>query len=285
MVVRVGLVELQHGELGIVLRAYAFVAEVAVDLVDPVEAADDEALEVKLRGDAQKKILVERVVMRLEGPRRRAACDLLHHRRFHFKISALIEELPQRLQGFGALDEDFAAFEIREQVHVALAVAQLHVREAVELLRQRQHGLGEEGEPLDVHRQLAGAGAEQVAGDADVVAHVEELVEREALFADRVEADINLQPLALLLERGKAGLALGADGHDAPGNGHGCAIGLEILGLRLAPLRAHLGYGVRGRKLVGIRRLAQLLNFYQFGLAQIEKTALKLRIELHVSFF
>ena len=39
VVVRVGLVELQHGELGIVLGGDALVAEVAVDLVDAVEAA------------------------------------------------------------------------------------------------------------------------------------------------------------------------------------------------------------------------------------------------------
>ena len=42
---RVGLVELEHRELGIVLRRDALVAEVAVDLVDPRHAADDEALQ------------------------------------------------------------------------------------------------------------------------------------------------------------------------------------------------------------------------------------------------
>ncbi len=44
VVVGVGLVELEHGELGVVPGADAFVAEVAVDLVDAVEASDDEAL-------------------------------------------------------------------------------------------------------------------------------------------------------------------------------------------------------------------------------------------------
>jgi hypothetical protein len=67
VVVRVGLVELEHGELGVVLGADAFVAEVAVDLVDAVEAADDQALEVELGRDAQEEIEIERVVVRLEG--------------------------------------------------------------------------------------------------------------------------------------------------------------------------------------------------------------------------
>jgi hypothetical protein len=67
VIVGIGLVELQHGELGIVLRAHALVAEVAVDLVDAVQAADDQALQIELRRDAQKQIQVERVVVRLKG--------------------------------------------------------------------------------------------------------------------------------------------------------------------------------------------------------------------------
>jgi hypothetical protein len=39
-VVRVGLVELQHRELGIVPGGQPLVAEVAVDLIDALEAAD-----------------------------------------------------------------------------------------------------------------------------------------------------------------------------------------------------------------------------------------------------
>jgi hypothetical protein len=48
-VVRVGLVELHHGEFGVVARAEALVAEVAVDLEHLLEAADHQALEVQLR--------------------------------------------------------------------------------------------------------------------------------------------------------------------------------------------------------------------------------------------
>ena len=61
---------------------------------------------------------------------------------------------------------------------------------------------------FDVDAEFAGAGAEEIAGDADVVAEVEQLVEREALFADGVEADVDLQPLAALLEVREAGFAL-----------------------------------------------------------------------------
>ena len=202
--------------------------------------------------------------MGLEGPRRRAAGDLLHHRRFHFQIAALVKEVAQGLEHLGALDEDFAAFEVGEQVDIALAVAQLHVGQAVKLLRQRQHGLGEKGQPLDMDRQLAGAGAEKVAGGADVVAQVEEFVERKALLAHRVQADVDLQALAALLQRGEAGLALRADGHDAarprqPSRGR-----LPELSAVASPHSARTsGMGtalVRGREPVGIGGLAQLFD-------------------------
>ena len=58
-----------------------------------------------------------------------------------------------------------------------------------------------------------------MAGDADVVAEVEEFVEGEGGFADVVLADVELEALAALLELREAGFALDADGHDAAGDG------------------------------------------------------------------
>ncbi len=115
----------------------------------------------------------------------------------------------------------------------------------MKLLRQRQHGLGEEGQAVHVDGKFAGAGAEEIARDADVVAQVEQLVEREALLAHRVQADVDLQPLAALLDGGEARFALLADGHDAPGNGHRYAAGFQSLGRRFTPLGAHLRDGDR----------------------------------------
>ena len=50
---RVGLVELEHRELGVVLARQPLVAEVAADLVDAIEAADHQPLEVQLGRDPQ----------------------------------------------------------------------------------------------------------------------------------------------------------------------------------------------------------------------------------------
>ena len=77
LVVGVGLVPLEHRELGVVLVGDALVAEVLAELVDAVDAADDEALEVELGRDPQVEVAVERVVVGGEraapGRRRRAA--------------------------------------------------------------------------------------------------------------------------------------------------------------------------------------------------------------------
>ena len=92
-VVGVRLIQLEHRELGVVPGRHALVAEVAVDLVDALEAADHQPLQVQLRRDAQVHVDVERVVMRHERPRRGAARDRLHHRRLDLDEVERVEEV------------------------------------------------------------------------------------------------------------------------------------------------------------------------------------------------
>src|SRR5690606_26307178 len=81
----VGLVQLEHGELGVVPGGHALVAEVAVDLVHPLQAADHQAPEVAHGCDAQVKVYVSRVVVRDGAPGRGAAGDVTQHRRLDLK--------------------------------------------------------------------------------------------------------------------------------------------------------------------------------------------------------
>jgi hypothetical protein len=172
VVIPVRLVELEHRELGIVARGNALVAEVAVDLEHLLEAADDEALEVELRRDAQVELHVERVVVRRERPRRRATRNGMHHRRLDLEIAARHEELADRLHDLRALDEHVARRRIGDQVDVALAVLLLGVGEAVELLGQRTQRLREQAHRVAPHRKLAGLRLEERAGRAHDVAQV-----------------------------------------------------------------------------------------------------------------
>ena len=92
LIVGVCLVELQHGEFRIVLCGDALIAKVSVDFIHTIEAADDQALQIKLRRNAEIQVEIEGVVMRPERPRDRSARNGLHHRCFDFDISARIEK-------------------------------------------------------------------------------------------------------------------------------------------------------------------------------------------------
>src|SRR5205085_11380255 len=78
--VHVGAVEFEHGEFGIPAIADAFVAEVAVEFINLLEAADEQTLQIQLRRDARVELDVERVVMRLKRLRGCARCDGREHR-------------------------------------------------------------------------------------------------------------------------------------------------------------------------------------------------------------
>ena len=146
LVIAVGLVGFEHGELGVVLAREAFVAEVAADLEHLVHAADQQALEVKLQRDAQIEIAAERVVIGLERLRRRAAGNRLHHRRLDLHEAAVVEELADLADDLAALEEDFLHLRVGHQIEVALAVADLGVGQPVPLLRRRTQRLGQDDE-------------------------------------------------------------------------------------------------------------------------------------------
>ena len=99
----IGLVELEHGELGIPAPAQSLVAKVAIDLVDPIKPPNGQALQVELGRDAQKKIHIQCVVMSLKRLRDCATSNGLHHRRFDFDEPMLVEIAPERLHQLAAL--------------------------------------------------------------------------------------------------------------------------------------------------------------------------------------
>ena len=89
-------------------RIDAFIAEIAIDLVDAIEPAHHEPLQIKLRRNAQVQIHVESVVVRHERPRRRSAQNRMHHRRFHFHVAAFVEKTPNFPDDLRARDENFS---------------------------------------------------------------------------------------------------------------------------------------------------------------------------------
>src|SRR6201999_2572812 len=98
-------IEFQDRELGVVGAVHAFVAEVAAEFIDPVEAADDETLQVEFVGNPQVKRYVEGVVVGDKGPGGGAAGDGLQYRGIDFQRAAFIEELADRVDHAGASHE------------------------------------------------------------------------------------------------------------------------------------------------------------------------------------
>jgi len=226
-----------------VLGRHALVAEVAIDLVDPLEAADDETLEIELRCDAQVQIHVERVVVRLEGPRNGAAGNRLHHRRLDLQKAPRVEEGAQPLDQPCAQQEDLAGLGVDDEVDVALAIPGLDVLEAVPLLRKRTQRFGEERERLHGQRELTRPRAEHAAGDADEIADVQ-IAERCEVVAQLVGAGVQLDAARAVHEMRECRLAVITHGDEPPGEAHGTE-GLQLGVARLVQPRGELTGPVR----------------------------------------
>ena len=230
VVVLVGHVDFHGGELGVVGAVHTLVAEVAAELIHSGEATHDEALEVELVGDAEVEVDVERVVVGDEGACSGAAGDALQHGGVHLEVALLVEVGTHLVHYLGTLHEDVAHLRVDDEVDVALAVAQLGVAEgvvdhAVLLLDDGQgaQALAEDGEALHMDGGLAHLGDEDVAGDADDVADVEQAFEDgvvEGLVvagAYLVALDVELYAAGVVLQLDEAGGAHDAAAHDAAG--------------------------------------------------------------------
>src|SRR3569623_183048 len=230
MVVRIGLVKFEHGELGIVARRQPFVAEVAIDLIYLLESANHEALQVQLGRDAQEQLHVERVV---EGDERLgggAAGNHLHHRRLDFEKAARIKKTADVIDHGGARLKGLAGDLVHDEIDVALAVALLGIGQAMPFVGQRPQRLGEQAQRVDLHRQLAGLGAEQHAFGADDVADVPAFELFVATFGQGIALDEQLDAARHVEQLREAGLAHEALRHHAPRHLHAQRMRLEMRG-------------------------------------------------------
>ena len=211
------------------LRRNPLVPEVAVDLEHLLEPADRQPLQIQLGRDPQVEIHVERVVMRDERPRERAAGDRLHHRRLDLEVAARGHELADRRDDAAARLEDAARVGIDDEIEIALPVADLDVGQAVPLLRQRQQALRQEVQPRRPDRELVGLRAEQPALDADPVAEIEQLEDLEIERRQRVLPDVDLDLRAAVGQHEEVRLAERADRENAAARDGLDALGLELV--------------------------------------------------------
>ena len=114
-----------------------------------------------------------------------------------------------------------------------------------------------------MNAEFARARAEQISADSDMIAQVKQLPKFVSRIADRIFLDVDLQPLAVLLQVREAGLAHQPDCHDASRNPHGHARRFQFLRRLPAVLGQNLRHGVAVVKLARIRRMPESLNLLQ----------------------
>ena len=208
-------VELHHRELGVVTDGDAFVAEVAVDFEDALEAAHDEALQIEFRRDAQVHVHVERIVVRDERLGVGAARNRVEHRRLDLEEAVREHEAADRGDGLGADEEAVAGVLVHDEVDVALAVAHFGVDETLVLVGQRTDVLRHEAKLMGTDGEFAGLRAEERALDGDDVAEVERLPGGIGFFADVALRDEVLHVAREVADGREARLAHDALGHHA----------------------------------------------------------------------
>ena len=218
VVIGVRLIQLDRRELGVMLRVHALVAEDAAHLVDAVHAADDQALQIELSLDAQHHIHVERVVVREERTRRRADLKRRQNRCIDLEEALAVEVAAQLTQNLTALFEGVLHLGVHDQVHIALAVAHVRVRQAMVLLGQHLQALREQRDRSGLHGDFSGFGAENLAADADNVADIVLFEILIGLLADHVARNIRLDHAAEILHVAERGLAHDALCHHAAGD-------------------------------------------------------------------
>ena len=184
--IAVRLVDLERSEFRVVRAVEPFVAEVAVHLVDTIHPADDQALQVKLGGNAHKDIDVERVVVRLEGLGGRSARNLLEHRGLDLVVAARIKEVADFAHDLRAFLEDIHHFRIGDEIERALAVAGFHIGQAMEFFRKRQQRLGKQCPFGHSDGILFGPRDEQFAFCANYIAEIEQLEGGKIIIAENI---------------------------------------------------------------------------------------------------
>ena len=166
-VVAVGLVDLHRGEFGVVAGADALVTENAPQLVDALKSANHQTLEVQLGGDPQRQRQIQRVVMSLEGTGIGTTRLALEHRSLDLQKRTVIQPAANCTHRVRPAPEGLPRLGRHDQVEVTLAIALLHIRQAMPLVRQGLQRLGEHRPLAHLHRQFAAVGAAQDALDPD----------------------------------------------------------------------------------------------------------------------
>ncbi len=216
-IVAVGLVNFEHGELGVVPGVNPLVAIDATQLVHPLDPADQQPLQVQFQRDPQKQVDVQRVVVGGERAGGRPAGNGVQRRPLDLDKPLAGQRAANRLHDLRPPQEPLPNALAVDQIDIAHPLPHLGIGQPLVLCRRRLQRFAEEVQRFGEDRQFAGPRAAQFAVDADQIAQVETLRQGPTLLADLPLAEQYLQlarPVADVEEDRLAGAALE---HDAAG--------------------------------------------------------------------
>ena len=245
LVIGVCLVEFHQRELRIVPCVDTLVTEYTADLVDALEASDDQSLEVQLERDTELDVLVQRIIVSLERPGCGTAGVGHQHRCLDFHESPAVEEVTDLLDDLGSLDEGIFNLGINDQVQIPLAIAHVGIGEAVMLLGQHLDALAEQDDLGGVNGDLARPRPEEEALDAQDIADVILLECLVVVDADAVSGNIDLDVALKVCDVRERSLTHNALEHHTAGDGDRdliCCEEFRELLLIVPCLRLELGF-------------------------------------------
>ena len=221
MIIHIGLIDLHGGKLRVVGGVHALVPENAANLIHLVKAAHNQPFQIQLCFNPQEHVNVQGVVVGFKGSGSRANLQGVQDGRIHLQETPAVQEMPDGVDDAGAPDEGFPHLGVYDHVQVALAIAQVHVLQAVPLFGQRLQALGQQHNLFRLNGDFPGLGFEHLAAHAQHVTDVIGFKNLVGLHANIIPADISLDHPGAVQQVGKGCLAHHpAAGHPS-GNGHG----------------------------------------------------------------
>ena len=113
------------------VAVHTFVAEVLAYLIDTLETAHDQALQIEFSSDTHIHILIQGIEMRDERTGGSTACNHLQGRRLNLSITSFIKHLAEGADDGSTLQESVLHTVVYHQVDIALAIAQLRIVEFI----------------------------------------------------------------------------------------------------------------------------------------------------------
>ena len=220
-VVPIGLVGLQHRELGVVRGVSSLVTEVPADFEDSSSSANHEPLEVELRGNAQVKVQIVSVDVGAERPGIRATMDRLQNRGLDLNVIVTQQDFSHRTNGVRASPQLITSARVDNEIEVTLPNLRLRVVESRPPRRQWSQGLRRQSPRRRLQTQRSIAGSPHGPGCHEVVSQRHRMPEfPKPVGSQRVTLHHQLAGPGPVEQIDEDDTAVIAAGTDPPGDRH-----------------------------------------------------------------